>query len=299
MTTENKRQILFIINPISGIGKQKRIEVYAEELIDKSKFDFDFAYTQYPGHATTIAQNASKKNIDIVVIVGGDGSLNETMKGLLGSKTALGIVPCGSGNGFARHLNIPLNPREAIKQINTSKSISVDTVSLNDKTFISIAGIGYDAYVAKKFSNTKHRGFLGYTQVVVKSFLQYKDQDYLIKLDNKEEISTRAFFITFANSNQFGYNTIIAPMASLTDGKIDICIVKKPKFTQIPKMMRLLFTGKLNRSENVKYYQANSAYICTQNNETFVNIDGESQSTTNKINIQVHPSSINVVVPQT
>ena len=147
-----KDKILFIVNPISGVGKQRKIESAVEKYLDKEKFDYKIAYTSYPHHATAIAIASVIRDFDIVVAVGGDGSINDCVKGLFSTGAILGIVPTGSGNGLARCLNIPLSIKEAIFAINAKKVIDIDTISLNNTVFASIAGIGFGALIAIEFS---------------------------------------------------------------------------------------------------------------------------------------------------
>ncbi len=142
-----RKKILFIINPISGIGKQKIIEKLISENLDKSKFSVKIEYTKYRFHAFEISEKY-KNLLDIIVIVGGDGSVNEVSQSLIFSKTIMGIIPAGSGNGFARHLKIPLNLKKAILLFNNFSLKKVDSVKINDKIFVNVAGIGFDARIA-------------------------------------------------------------------------------------------------------------------------------------------------------
>lgn len=159
MSSLEKDKILFIVNPISGVGKQKKIENAVEKYLDKEKFDYKIAYTFYPHHATAIAIASVIKNYDIIVAVGGDGSINDCVKGLFSTGATLGIIPTGSGNGLARCLNIPLSIKEAMQTINNKKIIDIDTISLNNTIYASIAGIGFDALIAKEFSKVAHADF--------------------------------------------------------------------------------------------------------------------------------------------
>lgn len=235
-----KKKILFIINPISGIGKQKKVEQALETYLDKEKFDYQINYTSYAHHATALSLAAVLKGFDIVVAVGGDGSINDCVKGLVSTGVTLGIIPAGSGNGLARCLNLPLSVEDAIKCINNQKSMDMDSIKLNDTVYASIAGVGFDALIAKEFAKTHTRGFQPYLKLVLQHYPQYKQQDYTLIIDGKE-ITTQALFISFANSTQFGFNTEIAPNAELDDGLIDVVIVKKPPLPLLLWTAQLLF----------------------------------------------------------
>ncbi len=153
-----KIKILFIVNPISGIGRQKKIEQLIEKNLDTQKFDYQISYTQYAGHATKIAEE-SVNNFDVITAVGGDGSINEIAKTLAGTETALAIIPCGSGNGLARALGIPVLPNLAIKYLNKAEFKMIDTCEVNKQFFLSLAGAGYDSQVAMRYQFLEVRGF--------------------------------------------------------------------------------------------------------------------------------------------
>ena len=228
-----KKKIIFIINPISGVGKQRLVETAIDKTLDKSIFDYDISYTSAPKHATELSKDAACKNYDIVVAVGGDGSINEVAKGIIGSNCTLGIIPIGSGNGLARHFNIPFDISQAIEVINKCNTIKIDTATINEQLFLSIAGVGFDALVANKFAKGKRRGFWSYFKITVREYPKYKPKKYSLTIDGKKMIR-RALLVSFANSNQFGYNTSIAPMAIINDGFLDVCILKKVPIVKAP-----------------------------------------------------------------
>jgi diacylglycerol kinase (ATP) len=248
---ENKKKILFIINPISGIGKQKNIESVILRKLDLLKFDYSIKYTQYPHHAIEIAKEAAEKGIDIVVAVGGDGSINDVASGILKSNTAMAIIPAGSGNGLANYLNIPLNISKAIKIINSYKILEIDTATLNGNSFISIAGMGFDAVIAEKFALTKLRGFWAYLKITIREFFKYSPQEFTISFDNKQ-IKRTALLVSFANSNQFGFNISIAPKASVTDGYIDLCVISKMSALKLALISPKLFLKNIQKSKKVE-----------------------------------------------
>ncbi len=291
----DKKRILFIVNPISGVGRQKKVERAVESLLDKDKFDYHIAYTSYAHQATAISLAAVLRGFDIVVAVGGDGSINDCVKGLVSTGVTLAIIPTGSGNGLARCLNIPLSVEDAITTINKCKTLEIDTIKLNDTVYASIAGVGFDALIAKEFRKTHTRGFQPYLRLVVQNYLQYRQQNYSITIDGKN-IDTQALFISFANSNQFGFNVEIAPNASLNDGLIDVIIVKKPPLPMLPWLAQSLFFRHFNRSMYVEVYQAKSVVVHT-NKTLGVNLDGEYVEFDTDMEFTLLPKSLKVLIP--
>jgi len=211
-----KKKLLFILNPISGGKKKKAIESLISSYLDHDQFEYEILKTEYPGHAAQLTQD-HKFDKNIIIAVGGDGTINEIARELKDTACSLGIIAQGSGNGLARHLGLSINPRKAIEQINTSRQMLIDTAELNGHFFVSIAGIGFDSLIAHMFTQSKRRGFLGYGSLSFQEFFKYKEQNYRIIIDG-QKIERNAFLIAFANSNQFGYDTKISPLADIQDG---------------------------------------------------------------------------------
>lgn len=292
---KNKKKILFIVNPISGVGRQKLTEKIIPNKLDLSLFDYEIAYTQYPHHAVLLAKEAAEKNYDIVVAVGGDGSANDVAQGLINSKTAMGIIPVGSGNGLAHHLKIPTRISKAINIINRFKTSRIDTASINGKLFISIAGLGFDALVAEKFALRKHRGFFTYLQLTIKEFFNYSQLEYTIQFDGKT-IKEKALLISFANSDQFGYYASISPSASVNDGLIDLCIIKKISVIRAAFLAHKLFIKNIDSSRSVDVYKVKEATI-TCESLSASHIDGDPDKHISKAHIKVHPKTLNIIIP--
>ena len=290
-----KKKILFIINPKSGIGKYKLLASYIEKALDKDFFDYDILYTKFAGHGTELAQEAVRKSYDIVVVSGGDGTLNEIAKALVGSETLLGIIPVGSGNGLAHHLKIPINPIQAIEIINKTKSITIDTAYVNNNLFVSIAGVGFDALVAKKFTKVKRRGFLSYFKIIAKEYPKYKPLNYIINIDGKQ-FARKALFISFANSDQFGYNTTIAPKAIIDDGMIDVCIVKKIPIIELPFLAHLLYWKQIDKSKFIETIKGKK-FLIEQEKKSTVNIDGEAVKLEKDLVVKINPLSLKIIIP--
>lgn len=290
-----KKNLWFIINPISGIGKQKNIEELIRKHADNSIFDYQVKFTKGPGNGTELAKEAVTLGVNVVVAIGGDGTVNEIGQALVGSGTALGIIPTGSGNGLARHLKIPFSFVKAIDVINRCKIRKIDTATINDQVFLSIAGIGYDAFVAKKFASAPKRGFFTYFRIVSNEYPQYQPKKYILEVDGKI-IRRKALFITFANSNQFGNNTSIDPNAKLDDGLIDVCIVRRIPLLLIPLYVPMLFTKTFHKTHYIEIIRAKQAVITRKKGKT-IHLDGDPLKTGKVLEMKVNPLSLNIIVP--
>ena len=287
-------KILFIVNPVSGIGLQKGVEKLIANKLNNNMFDFSIEYTKAPKHAAELSCSAAKNNFDIVVAVGGDGSVNEVASGIVGTKTALAILPTGSGNGFARHLKIPANLDEAMDVINACHATMVDTARLNERTFVNIAGVGLDAHIGWKFAQHSRRGFWTYCKVVLREYPKYKIENYSIAIDGKE-ITRDALLISFANGSQYGNNAYIAPSADVQDGMLEVCILKNGPLYALPGLAYRLFNGTIDRSHRMETFKGKD--IVVKQNKCTAHIDGEPIESGSEIHIKVNPLSLKVIVP--
>ena len=290
-----KKKIDIIVNPASGLKKQMFIENYVEQNLNTDRFTPSIHYTKKPGDANRLAKNAVRSGVEVVVAAGGDGTINEIAQNLVGSESVLGIIPLGSGNGLAHHLRIPSNPARAIDVINRMYTKKIDTAEINHRVFVSIAGVGFDAKVAKKFAHTQKRGFLAYFNIIRKEYFLSREKRYHIQINGKG-INRKAFLISLANSNQFGYNTIIAPNARLDDGLIDICIVRKVPAIELPLIAHLLYWKQIDKSKYVEYLQGKEITI-VQSRKRTVNIDGEPIKLGKRLHIKINPLSLNIITP--
>jgi len=288
-------RIVFIVNPKSGIFSKESIDETVSNSLDTRKYSYIVEFTKRPGHAAEISRHYANAGADIVIAVGGDGSVNEVVQGIVGTNVSLGIIPGGSGNGLAHFLKIPLNHKKAIDLINAGKTAKIDTGSINGHIFVSIAGIGFDGLVARRFAKERFRGFIAYLKVVAEVYPGYKPKKYILELNN-QIIKTRALFIVFANSDQFGFKTTIAPDASIDDGLLDITVMQKPPLIEIPLLAGLLYWRKIDKSKFLQIYKAREAIVETRRNR-WVNIDGEPKKLGKKLTVKVHPLSLNVIIP--
>ena len=293
----SKQKIRFIINPISGKKHKDHLPQQIEEHLDHSRFDYEIFISNYAGHASILAQDAINQHVDILAVAGGDGSINEVGTTLIGTDMALDVIPCGSGNGLSRCMNLPLDPIKALQVINKNYRRKIDTVTVNDKSFISISGTGYDAKVAEDYSKDIHRGFETYFRYIIRNYITMEEQPYTIVMPD-ETLDVKAFFISFANSNQMGYDFPISPHASLWDGKVDLCIVQKPNPFELPIMGGYMLDGMMDKAPKVKIIQTSEATIIRPKADV-INLDGESVMMEKDLHLKVNPLSLNIICNET
>lgn len=288
----NKQAIWFIVNPISGGKKvhQSIVELIDNQL-DKGVYMPKICYTKYAGHATEIAADAVKNNVPIVVAIGGDGTINEVGKALIHTKTALGIIPTGSGNGLARELEVPMKAAKAIESLNTPVSKIIDVCFANGVPFFCTAGIGFDARCADVFSKMKGRGLMNYVKVGFSEFWKYKPLKCIFGANNYE-----VFSITFGNASQFGNNAYITPTAVIDDGLIDCTIISPPSTLQALPMIVQLFNGNIHSSELSENYRGTKFKVSAEHN-LLIHYDGEPlQLDTNELTISISEKSLRVII---
>ena len=289
-----KKKILFIINPISGVGRHKTVEKLIDEKLNRNIFDYELAFTKASKHAIELSKQGAKENFEIIVAVGGDGSVNEVGRSLVGTNAALAILPCGSGNGAARHMKIPMNLKKAMDAINRNKITSIDTFSVNDETVINTAGIGFAAHIAHEFSRFKKRGFKNYLKIAIRDSMKYKSQPCEIII-NGETKKLNAFIIDICNGTQWGNNAVIAPHADNADGVLDLSIVKDFPFRNFPLMATRLFTKTIHNSKFVEIVKVKEAVI--RQKKTIAHIDGEPYNMGNELRVKINPLSLKIIIP--
>jgi len=289
-----KYRVLFLINPISGIGKQHVVENVIKKELNKDKIDVEIAYTQYAGHARELAKDAVGK-FNVVVAVGGDGTVNEVGSALVNTTTALAIIPTGSGNGLARFLDIPLRVSRAIQVINHMELRDIDTISVNGQVSLNVAGIGFDAFISHCFAKQKKRGPAAYVKLITREYSKYKSSTYKITIDGKS-FQLPAFMITCANSSQWGNNVHIAPQAKIDDGLIDVCIIKEFPMYEGPALLISILDQSLDQRRYDVITQAKQIVIeCEE--DLLGHLDGEPVKLGTTAQIEIRPLSLRVVVP--
>jgi diacylglycerol kinase (ATP) len=288
-----ERKALFIINPISGGKKKDNVPQLIEKFLDANSFSATIVCSDGPAHARQISKEAVNE-FDLIVAVGGDGTVNEVASALVGTNTVLGIIPFGSGNGLSRFLGISMNASKAIKALNTGRIEIIDSGSLDGHPFFNMAGMGFDAHIAEVFSHGKKRGFFTYLVSSIQEISKYKAQTYHIEIDGKA-YEREAFMLSFANSSQYGNNAHISPHASVQDGLLDVCVIKQfPKWRLLEMGIRMI----LKATESTGYVEIiRGRQIKVKRPEPgAVHLDGEPHMMGADTEIKLAPGSIRVVV---
>lgn len=288
-----KEKILFIINPKSGILNKKNIPDVIETNIDHNRYELFIEYTLYAGHATEIAASAVKNGFDVVVAVGGDGTINEIARSLVHTDTSLGVVPCGSGNGFARHLGIPVDISKSIEFINKAQSVTVDYGKLNGNPFFCACGVGFDALVSADFANSTYRGMVSYVQKTLADWVDYKPEVYEIVADSVKK-KYKAFLIACGNASQYGNNAYITPFASMRDGLLSVSILTPFTPVEVPLIVGQLFSNTLNKNSHMTTITARKITI-KRKNAAPVHYDGEPAIMDAELKIEVVPDGLKVL----
>lgn len=290
-----KRKIVFVYNPISGSHKLLPVVPIIEKFINNDIYDYEIINTQHKGHATEIAREYAARRYDAVIAVGGDGTVNEVGCGLIGSDTALGIIPCGSGNGLARHLGISIDPFKAVKWLDKSIFTDIDYGTMNGQPFFCTCGVGFDAKVSDSFSKAGTRGVLTYLESIMKEIATYHNETYKLSFDNSSE-TFEAFFITCANADQWGNNAFIAPTASLQDGLLDVIAAHPFNVVDAPLIAFQLFNRQIDKNPKVSVRKCNGVTI-TREKEGPAHYDGDPVIMGREIRIEIVHSGLKVLIP--
>jgi len=285
-------KILFIINSILESDKESGISRVVKSEIDRNRFEPEIIFSGYPGHAAEISKSKNE-DFDIIVAVGGDGTVNEVARSMIHTEKALGIIPVGSGNGLARSLKIPLKVSKAVRLINEGQVKTIDTGKINDLPFFHMAGTGFAAEVARCYALKAKHGMAHYLSQVIRTFLSYKSSGYKISLDGVETKDS-FFLIDFANVSQWGYNAHIAPGADPSDGKLNVSMLSSFPKIIIPVLALRLFLNNIHRSRFMQVKPFTEAEIL-HSGESWGHIDGDPVSLDGNIHVQVLPSSLKII----
>ena len=289
-----RQKLLFIINPHSGRHKKFFIVKKIRKYIDRNIYEPKYIYTEYAGHATVLARQAVEDAFDFVVAVGGDGTVNEVARALVGTKVALGIVPVGSGIGLARHLQIPLDVKNAIRVINRRVVKTLDYGKIDGRPFFCTCGVGFDAFISEKFASYGKRGLKSYVENVLKQGFNYQSENYELWMDGEAE-SYKAFLITCANASQYGNNAFIAPHASMEDGIMDVVVISPFTVVEAPIIATQLLSKTLPSNPRVKMLHAKKVRI-TRQNEGCIHCDGDPYTAGTTIEIELVPHDFRALV---
>jgi len=290
-----KKKIRFIINPVSGANRSENREKIIRDHLDHDQYDYDCIYTERRGHAAELSAEAAALHYDVVVACGGDGTVNEVAKGIKGSDTVLGILPGGSGNGFAMYIGMGRNTARAVKKLNNATVKTIDTCYVNDIFFINLAGIGFDALIAYKAENEEKRGLQMYVNLVGKEMAKFKAEEFKVIFDGKT-IEGAFTTVAVANAPMYGYNFTVAPLADLSDGLFDVVFMKEAGlFKTLSTSLRML-NKTLDKSSLVEVRKAKEVTVISKKPYYF-HVDGESMEFKDTLNFRMDPLSLRVLFP--
>lgn len=285
-----------MINPASGRRRDLgRLRKTIEARCSRAGLDFTTRICDEVGELDSILRQAAGDGTDVVVAVGGDGTVHEIGTRLIDSPLALGILPVGSGNGLARHLGVSIDPVGALDGIASSRIETIDTARAALRPFLGVAGVGFDAAVAHRFGLRGRRGLLAYAEEAMWLLRGYRPERYEVKVDG-EPIETTALLVAVANSSQYGNQARIAPAASLADGQLDLCILEQPPLLAVPILLRKLFAGTLRDGAGVVIRRGRSITV-VRSGEGPAHLDGEPLTMPARIEFEIRPRSLRVLVP--
>lgn len=284
------KQIMIIINPISGTASKQGIDEIIRHEATRYSLATDIRFTTGPGDATRLAKEAIDRNYYGVVACGGDGTVNETAKALCGSNVAMGIIPMGSGNGLARHLNIPMTIKGAIKVIAEDRVKPCDYATANGQPFFCTFGMGFDATVTYKFSEKGKRGLTTYLQTTLDEFVKYKSEEYTI-IANGKTITEKALIVACCNASQYGNNAYIAPAASIKDGLLDITIIHKGSPLKLALAGIDVLAGLVGKTANATTFRSSHVTILRKD-RGHAHLDGEPADMEAEVDVQCHPGEL-------
>lgn len=287
--------VRFIINPISGINRNPRkIVKWIHEVFQSSQIEYEIVYTRKAGDGISLAKEAIERKFSLVAVVGGDGTINEVGRGLCHSDVALGVIPAGSGNGFARNFKIPLDQLKAIQMLLSPKIISIDAGRINDHLFFNVAGFGLDSFISQNFEEFGVRGPLPYFLMGTKAFLMYRAEPVKLTIDEKQ-IELTPLVVSIANAPEYGNGAIIAPSARPDDGLLDLSILEYlPMWKVVPNVYRL-FNGTIDKMKNFRSFKIKHLKI-ERTSDGIIQTDGNPHMEKSILEVEILPRALRVVV---
>lgn len=284
----------FIFNPHSGSNRRNpHLRDRAAEFIRENGWDANVVATERPRHATELAQRAVDDGCQLVVAIGGDGTMNEVASALVDAPASFGLIPCGSGNGLGRHLGI--KKRSAFRTLLEGRPLAIDTGMVNSDPFFCVAGAGFEAVIAGRFASLTSRGFSGYLRTSASAWRSYRPERYTIHHARGRD-TIEAFTFAISNSSQYGNNAFIAPGASVSDGLLDLTAVPHVGLHNAVPLLYRLFSGSIHRVSTVRRWQG-AAFTIEREKAGWIHTDGEPRAEVSRLEISVRPRSLRIMVP--
>lgn len=290
-------KVLLIVNPISGTRSKSGIEEAFSTSMRRSGANYEIARTGKAGDARRFAKEAVDKGFVAVVVAGGDGTVNEVGSSLIGTNTALGLLPCGSGNGLARTVGVPQDMDIALRLIENGFATDCDCGIADGIPFFCTFGLGFDAAVAEKFASSPRRGYMSYIRSALEELINYRPSNYSISIGGRE-ITKEAFIIAVCNTSQYGNNIYVAPEADITDGKLDITVVHSHKPLDLAVAGMSMMSGIIAPGRVMVSLRTPEVTI-SRNSDGPVQIDGEPMDMGRRIQISCLPSALTIFSSET
>jgi YegS/Rv2252/BmrU family lipid kinase len=287
-------RICFIVNPLAGSrDRTQTIRGLIEEIIKPAGIEYTIDWINGQGDGLRLAAAAVARGFAIVAAVGGDGTVNEVGQALVGKSAALAVIPAGSGNGLARNLRVPLNLPDAIGQLVAPRIIQIDAGVINGRYFFSVAGLGLDAEISKRFEQHGSRGTLSYFLAGIKLYFNYKPSALHIHHEGRV-LSFSPLVLSIANGSQYGSGAIIAPRAQVDDGKLDVCVIDRLSAWTAVRNLRRLFNGTIEQMPGYRSFQTRSLRI-ERSAPGLIHVDGDPQQADAVLQVDVLPENLRVV----
>lgn len=289
------KKMLLIINPISGNGRKEGLAGHITDVLGTHGVEVVTEYTSCRGDATRLARTGIERGMDAVLACGGDGTVNETARALRDTGMTMGIIPAGSGNGLARHLGIPVDPIKSLDVIVGGHVEDCDYGTVNGLPFFCTFGVGFDAAVSDRFAASGQRGKISYVRSAIEEFLRFHHEHYTIRIDDKV-ITDDAFLVACCNASQYGNNAYIAPKASLTDGLLDMVIVRKASIIETAMIGVDLMAGTIHRNRIIETIPVRKVTII-RDGAGPAHLDGEPAALGDRLTVECHHRGLRLLAP--
>lgn len=292
-----KKKVLAIINPISGGKKKQHLPNLLQQYINHATIDLTIAFSKDGQHLKELAQTAVNQQFYAVIAAGGDGTINAIAAQLVNTPVSLGIIPLGSGNGFANALKIPSQIKASVALINRFNSQKIDCGTINNRLFVNVAGTGFDASIGYAFNKLKKRGLITYTKLVFSQIFNFKSKPLTVVCNQHTIVFNQVFLATVGNGTQYGNNVYITPQARLNDGLLNLIVIEKLNLIKALKLMYAVLTKDFSICASFCHFFVADNFNLIRNQQEAANIDGESEILEEALLIKVLPSALNVLIP--
>jgi len=287
------RKLLFIVNPNAGKKISERIIDTIRKVFPENIY-YQIVIWKDKDHFKEVLDILRSQDYTDAIAVGGDGTVNQVAKSILGTNICLGIVPAGSGNGLARTLGLSMEVEEVIKQIAEGKTETIDSGNVNGIPFFCTSGVGFDAHIGNLFATSVKRGLKSYVKITVSELFKYRSKKYKLKFNGKE-IERKAFFITVANAGQYGNDFYIAPGAKMNDGLFHVSILRPFKFYEVIGLLSKILRKKADQSKLIETITCSELTIEREEKDV-IHFDGEPALTEKNVTFKCVPASLKVIV---